>query len=168
MLDASTRFKADSDFDLDGWLAEHQPGVDRLAEFVKANFSCKSVQQEVWLPEITLSDSIWLTGKADVVGFLKDGGIIVGDFKTGTYKSDAHWVQCAVAARSLVKSGKGTHVAAVIRQYKGSEPEVETTIGNILGQSQMNLVKKVLAMLEAGQVDPTATLSNCKFCDFRK
>ena len=119
------------------------------------------------MPEIALSPHIHLTGKADVVGVLEDGGIIVGDYKTGTYQADAHWIQCAIAARSLVKAGKGEYVAAVVRQYKGSEPEVETTIGNVFGQSQMALVKKLLAALEEGQVDPTATLSNCKFCDFR-
>jgi hypothetical protein len=168
-LDASTRYKAESsDFDLKGWLAEHQPGVDALADFIKANFPCRAVKQEIWLPEIALTPTIHLSGKADVVGYLEDGGIVVGDFKTGTWESDAHWIQCALAARSLVKDGQGQYIAAVVRQYQGKVPEVEDTIGNILGASQIDLVKKVLATLDAGEAEPTSTLSNCKFCDFRK
>jgi hypothetical protein len=73
-----------------------------------------------------------------------------------------------LAARSLVKDSQGRYIAAVVRQYQGKVPEVEDTIGNILGPSQMDLVKKVLATLDSGEAEPTATLSNCKFCDFRK
>lgn len=168
-LDAATRYKAESsDFNLKGWQAEHQPGVDDLADFIKATFPCKAVKQEIWLPEIALIPTIHLSGKADVVGYLEDAGIVVGDFKTGTWESDAHWIQCALAARSLVKDGQGQYIAAVVRQYQGKVPEVENTIGNILGSSQMQLVKKILAILESGEAEPTATLSNCKFCDFRK
>lgn len=167
-LDAATRYTASSDFDLKGWLAEHQPGVDALADFIKATFPCKAVKQEIWLPEIALTATIHLSGKADVVGYLEDGGIVVGDFKTGTWESDAHWIQCALAAQSLVKAGQGQYIAAVVRQYQKKTPEVEDTIGNILGSSQRDLVNKVLAILESGEAEPTATLSNCKFCDFQK
>lgn len=168
-LDAATRYKPESSgFDQKGWLAEHQPGVASLADFIKETFPCRSVQQEVWLPSIALTRTIYLSGKADVVGYLKDGGIVVGDFKTGTWKTDAHWIQCALAAQSLVTKGKGRYIAAVVRQYKGSAPEVEKTVGNMIGSSQMELVKKLLAILESGEAEPTATLSNCQFCDFRK
>lgn len=158
---------SDRAFDLNGWQAEHQPGVAALADYLQTHYPCEQVQQEVWLPEIALPGGFLLKGKADVVACLADGGLIVGDFKTGSWKSESHWLQCALAARSLLKAGLGTYVAGVVRQYLGQEPEVEPDISKFLGESQIALMKRVLNVLEVEMVQTTPTWTNCRFCDFK-
>ncbi|MGA1133693.1 MAG: PD-(D/E)XK nuclease family protein, partial [Prochlorotrichaceae cyanobacterium] len=154
-------------FDLNGWQAEHQPGVAALADYLQAHYPCRRVQQEVWLPEVLLPGGFLLTGKADVVAILEDGGVIVADFKTGGWRSESHWFQCVLAAKVLVKAGHGNYVAAVVRQYRGQEPEVEGDVSKFLGASQLALMKRVLNLLAVETVQTTPTLTNCRFCDFR-
>ena len=158
---------SDRAFDGNGWQAEHQPGVAALGDFLRERYACKRVHQEEYLPEFVLPDGFVLMGRADVVAFLEDGGVVVGDFKTGGWKSEAHWFQCALAAQGLVKAGKGTYVKAIVRQYSGQAPEVEPDITRFLGASQAAFMRRVLNVLQAEIVQTTPTWTNCRFCDFK-
>jgi hypothetical protein len=163
----SVYYQSPSAFDALGWQAEHQPGVTALGDFLRERYACKRVNQEEYLPEFQLPDGFVLKGKADVVAFLEDGGVIVGDFKTGTWKSEAHWFQCALAAQGLVQAGKGSYVKAIVRQYLGQVPEVEPDISRFLGASQAALMRRVLNAVRAEWVQTTPTWTNCRFCDFK-